>query len=98
MAACRFPLVALVFLSSLYTAFAEDPERVRDEQILREAGIAFDGPALLSYFRKRSISDEQRQQILDLIRKTGDESFAVRRKGSADLEALGLTAISLLRQ
>src|SRR5262245_30937403 len=92
----RFALLAALFAS--VPALAQNEDRARDEQTLRDAGLALDGPALLGYIRKRSATDEQRQKILALIRKTGDESFPVRQRASTEIESFGYTAIGLLKQ
>jgi HEAT repeat protein len=58
----------------------------------------YEGAALLDEFRKRTLTDEQREKILALIRRLGDEEFAVREKASAELLAIGKPALFLLRQ
>ena len=98
MFARALPLSLLAASILSLPATAADDEQVRDEQILRDAGQAWDGPALLDYFRKRSVSEEKRQKILALIRKTGDESFKVRRQAAQELDGFGISAIGLLKQ
>ncbi|HEV3144242.1 MAG TPA: hypothetical protein VGZ47_10185, partial [Gemmataceae bacterium] len=94
----RTLLAALILLSFAGALPAEDEERERDEQALRDAKVKPDGQSLLDYFRKRSLTDEQRQQILALIDRLGNDSFLERQKASAELESYGLTAIALLKQ
>ncbi|MFL5339864.1 MAG: HEAT repeat domain-containing protein [Gemmataceae bacterium] len=94
----RFLLVVVTSVAFLVPVAADDEERTRDEQILRDAGLTWDGPALLDYFHKRTIGDAQREQIQALIQKTGDSSFKVRQAASRELEALGLTAVGPLKQ
>src|SRR5713226_4500920 len=91
-------LLFLILLFSPESLRAEDDERVRDEQTLREANMTWDGPALLNYFRQRTATDEQRKAILSLIDRLGDGAFRVREKASKDLMGYGLTAIGLLKQ
>src|SRR5579859_1744971 len=68
-----------------------------DEKLLRAAGIAVDGPSLLAYFRKRSLTVEQRGRIRELIPRLGDDAFAVRQRASLDLLGLGPAALGHLR-
>src|SRR5262249_61950417 len=67
-----------------------------DEQILRTAEVAADGPALLEFFRRRTVSDVERTRIQGLIRLLGDPSFPVRERASRDLTAGGPPAPALL--
>lgn len=59
---------------------------------------SMDGPALVDEFRKRSISDEDREKANKLIAQLGDDSQAVRDKAQADLLAMGNAAIPPLRK
>jgi hypothetical protein len=95
---CRILLSISFLLALAVRLHADDEERERDEQLLRDAKIKPDGASLLEYFRKRSLSDEQRQQILTLIAQLGNDAFLQRQKASAQLETYGLKAISLLKQ
>jgi HEAT repeat protein len=56
-----------------------------------------DGPGLLVQFRKRALSDADRERAQELIKKLGDDSFEVREKATADLAALGKFVLPLLR-
>src|SRR5208337_1511406 len=47
-----------------------------DEQLLKEARLGVDGPALLAYLRKQTLTPAARQEIEHLIRQLGAESFA----------------------
>lgn len=57
-----------------------------------------EGAALLDEFRKRTLSDDLRNKLQQLIRQLGDESFQVREKATTEILALGKTASFLLRQ
>lgn len=95
----RAALISLLFLLSLANYLrAEDDERVRDEQTLREANLAWDDASLLDYFRCRTPTAAQRQRIDSLIEQLGHPSFRVREMASKELVALGLTAVAQLRQ
>jgi HEAT repeat protein len=69
-----------------------------DEQLLKTAQIGTDGPALLAYFRSRTVTAADRQRIETLIRQLGDPAYAVRERATADLVACGLPAVGPLRQ
>ncbi len=69
-----------------------------DEQILQKAKLAADGPALLDYFRKRTLAETNREQMQALIRQLGDDEFQVREHASAALVKLGARAIPFLRE
>src|SRR5262245_35658674 len=69
-----------------------------DEQLLRSAGIGTDGPALLDFFRKRTLTEMEQARLADSVRRLGDNVFAVREKASAELTAAGRLALPFLRQ
>src|SRR5262245_41421113 len=69
-----------------------------DAQILKGADLPVDGPALLDYFRKKTLGPVDRAKIKDLVQRLGDNSYQVREKASADLVALGHAAESFLRE
>jgi HEAT repeat protein len=80
-------------------AGAASPQTIAaDEQTLRNAKLGVDGPALLEFFRQRTLANADREKILALIRQLGDDDFSVREKAFADLVALGNPAVPLLRQ
>src|SRR5262249_46372556 len=55
-------------------------------------------PGLMDEFRKRTLKDEDRQKVLDMIKKLGDDDYVVREKAETDLVALGVAAVPLLNQ
>jgi HEAT repeat protein len=57
-----------------------------------------DSPALLDEFRKRTLKENDRAKVLELIEKLGDDSYLVRKQAEADLVALGVAAVPLLHQ
>lgn len=92
-----------VLLASVGWGAAQGPSLILpadagDEQTLRAAGLAADGPALLAFFRKQTASDAVTARGRELIRQLGADTFAVREKASADLVALGPVILPLLRQ
>jgi hypothetical protein len=69
-----------------------------DEQTLGQAKIGTDGPALLEFFRKRTVTDTDLAAIQALIRQLGDDSFEVRQKASGELVGKGRAALPLLQR
>src|SRR5262249_43757559 len=70
----------------------------RDVKLLQNAGVATDGPGLVGFFRKQTLSDEQRRAIGKLIAQLGDDSFEVRERATQELKALGPVAVPALQQ
>jgi HEAT repeat protein len=87
------PLAAL-----LLTTVAVAAERDSDERTLRDAGVSADGPALLQFFRSRTVGGADRDKIAALIKRLGDDSFDERERAQADLIAIGTLAESQLRE
>src|SRR5262249_14367765 len=69
-----------------------------DQRILKAAGIALDGPALLDFFRKRTLTPAAQAKIEEAIRQLGDRTFRVREKATAELIAAGPVALAFLRE
>ena len=76
--ACLVSWVLLVGFSGWGTA-AENGD---DENLLREAGIGTDGPALLRFLRSRIATEADRAQVESLIRQLGHDDFEVRERRS----------------
>lgn len=92
------PAGILLGLFTGATDLRADPEAVAaDEAALRAAGLASDGPALLEFFRQRTLSAADRARLADTVRRLGDVSFRLREKASADLVAAGHAALPFLR-
>ncbi len=89
-------IAALLLLPGVPAAAA--PAEDGDERLLREAGIASDGPALLRFFRDRVAGGDERDRIAALIKQLGDDSFDQREKASAQLVAIGAKAEAQLRE
>jgi hypothetical protein len=78
---------------------AKQPDaKVADQEILGAARISVDGPSLVEFFRKRTLTPANRERIQALIRQLGDDSFQVRKQASAELAARGIAALPLLQQ
>jgi hypothetical protein len=69
-----------------------------DEQKLESAGLATDGPALLNFFRRQTLTLAVRERIATLVQQLGDKSFKIRDKASAELPTMGMIAVPFLRQ
>jgi hypothetical protein len=69
-----------------------------DDKLLRDAGIATDGPGLLEFFRTRTLTPARRAELEELIRQLGSRSYNQRKKASRELLARGRIALPLLRQ
>jgi HEAT repeat protein len=94
-----FLLTGCLVLGLCTLALAPDSNPgAEDEKILQAAGVATDGPSLLEFFRKRTLTREREEKIVALIRQLGDNAFRVREKASAELVALGVVAVPFLQQ
>ncbi|MBY0521980.1 MAG: PQQ-binding-like beta-propeller repeat protein [Gemmataceae bacterium] len=93
-------LLLLLLLGAFFVpATAAEPDPIQaDEQTLKEAKVAADNPALLKFFRERTLTDVQRDKIKGLIARMADEDFLVRERATAELVGMGGQAVSLLRQ
>ncbi|HKB38759.1 MAG TPA: HEAT repeat domain-containing protein [Gemmataceae bacterium] len=98
----RWNFLALLAAAGLACAIlapgqAADPDTTAsDEQLLKAAKIGTDDNALLDFFRHRTVSDEARANIDNLIQQLGDNTFKVRQKASTDLVKLGPAVIKSL--
>src|SRR5688572_8970961 len=63
-----------------------------DLAVLKAAGRATDGPALLAFLKKHAVSDETRAAVAALIEQLGSDGYAVREKATAGLAELGPAA------
>ena len=59
---------------------------------------SLDGKQLLEEFQSRTLSDEERDKVLGLIKKLEGDSPAEREKATQDLVGMGPKAVPLLRQ
>jgi HEAT repeat protein len=86
-------------LALIPPAPAVGPDAIKaDEELLRDAKLATDGPALLEFFRQRTLTGANRARIQALVQQLGDRSFRVREKAQAELIRMGPIATTLLRQ
>jgi hypothetical protein len=68
-----------------------------EERLLRAAKVPTDR-GLLRWLREQTPDPERRKKLRELIRRLGDDEFAVREKAEADLKAAGAPALPLLRE
>jgi hypothetical protein len=92
-------VAALALLLALPALRAAEPDSTlpADEKFLRDHQLASDGPALMAYFRERTLNEDQKARLAELIKKLGDDEFEVREKASADLVKAGRLALPLLK-
>jgi HEAT repeats/PQQ-like domain len=89
-------ILVTAVLTSLCLSMGPLSPSATDEKVLEQAQLGTDPSALLGFFRKRTVSDKDRERVAELIRKLGDDSFEVREKATEDLQALGRLAVPAL--
>jgi len=67
-------------------------------EVLKAGNLEFDGKAILEFFRKHTVTDDDRLKLGELIRQLGDDDFDRREEASDKIEKFGVAAIGLLRQ
>jgi len=68
-----------------------------DEQTLQRAGLKTDSPTLLQFFRERTLSPAEQDQLGEQVRRLGAAAYAVREQALAQLVRAGQRARPLLR-
>jgi hypothetical protein len=71
---------------------------VQDEEALKNAGIATDGPSLLDYFRRRTPNGQEQLALKQRAAQLGSSIFSARIKATDDLIRLGRPALPYLRE
>ena len=69
-----------------------------DERLLDSAGLPFEGPGLLEFFRARARTDTKPGQIEDLVRRLTSSSMEDRVQAGTDLVVMGPLATPVLRR
>jgi hypothetical protein len=90
-------LCALVLLALPAAEPPADDDKLADEKTLRDAGFGADAPAVLDFFRKRTLTEEDRKQFAALIRQLGADDFDKRERASNELRSRGAPVLPLLR-
>jgi hypothetical protein len=75
-----------------------DPAAAADEQLLRDAGLKTDGPALLTYFRDRTLSTEEQDRLAAVVAGLGARTYVAREKAMKALQRAGQMARPFLEQ
>ena len=57
-----------------------DPELAMALQTLKDANVGNDAESLLTFFRKRTLSEEDQKRLAAFIRALGDESYLCARR------------------
>jgi HEAT repeat protein len=95
-------LVALALLSPDPTPAgpdaAEAAEVAAAERVLRDSGVASDGPSLVAYVRRQTPTPEERARLAALVARLGNEAFAERERAVRGLREAGRMALPLLRR
>src|SRR5438067_7522014 len=80
-------------------AAADDPRQVAaDERRLQAVKLKHDGPALLEFFRQRSLTDLERANVELLIQRLGSRAFRAREQAATELIARGPVVVELLKE
>jgi len=87
----------LIVLIAAPAAHAEPFAAQNDERILRDAGLASEGPALLAFFHARARLDQDGEQLRRLLTQLAGDSEAQRAEAQAKLLGFGALALPALR-
>ena len=93
----RIVLILFLTVPVLWAGTAVD-DGADQVKILKEAGIAADGPSLIKYFQTRTPSPGDQARYAELVRALGDKSFSVREKATRDLIAIGEPVLPFLKK
>jgi hypothetical protein len=95
-------LIATLLLTPVGARGADEPsdaaDTAEDEQLLKDARIDTDAPALLTFFRGRILTAEQLRKLDTLISRLADEDFKTREDATAGLKGFGSPALAKLRE
>jgi hypothetical protein len=89
-------IVALLLISSRGPS-QQPADYKEDEELLKKAGLGKEGPDLIEFFRKRTLSEAEVKRLSQLIPQLGDNDFTKRQKASDDLAAAGPPILPHLR-
>src|SRR4051812_15876949 len=67
-----------------------------DEQLLKAKGVGADGPSLLDFFRKRTLSDADRAAVGRFIKQLGSDNFDEREEATTRLPNYGTSVLPAL--
>lgn len=83
-------------LLAVPTGVADEIEKA-DEKTLQAADVGTEGEALLTFFRRRTPTEEDERLIGRLVRQLGNDSYDLREQASRALTERGRTALPALR-
>ncbi len=91
--------LSALLLAVPFVARPADPTPSLDyeEKTLREANVSTDGRSLLVFFRARTLTEDAKAKLVDLVRALGDDKFAVRERATEELKRAGRPAVKLLQ-
>jgi hypothetical protein len=72
--------------------------RIPDEQLLREAKVGKDTPALLAWLRCQTLTSAQRKRLRLLVPRLGSDDYATREAASQGILELGPAVLASLRR
>src|SRR5258708_7529480 len=85
-----------IVLQPLIEAEPPAPPRQTDEEVLRDAKVGADGPALVEFLRRRVAGAADEARVKGMIARLGDDAFERREEASNELVAAGARARALL--
>ena len=96
------PFLGLSLLVAALSAVrADDAEMTdttaSDEKLLQDRGVKTDGPGLLAFLRERSLDEDERAQMAQLVKVLGDTDFEKREAASQKFIARGSLSLPFLR-
>ncbi len=90
-------VLALVCLAGPRAVPAGPEDLASDQAILRASGVGVEGPALLTFLRKRTLGEKDRDRIARLVKQLGSDEFEDREKASRELVEVGPVARTQLQ-
>ncbi len=94
------PFLATMSLLAVLAAdhgLRADETSQADEQVLQDAGIGTEGASLLTYFRNRTLSEDDLRRLERQVRQLGDLAFRTREHASRELVLAGSPALAFLK-
>lgn len=91
-------VAGLIGLVVTFSGAGADERPDPDEKLLHEAGAGTSGPALLDFFRRRTLSDATRREIVRLVEQLDSNQFQDRQQASQKLIGIGPAALPALRR